>query len=75
MSLVLITAGTLFGILLLGLWGDVVIGAIIVGAARLVEAAAKPVASGPWTTHRRQSRAAADPRPHAPPTRAGSSRG
>jgi hypothetical protein len=75
MSLALITAGTLFGILLLGLWGDVVIGAIIVGAARLVEAAAKPVARGPWSTHGRESRAPAQPRAHAPLARAESSRG
>jgi hypothetical protein len=75
MSLALITAGTLFGILLLGLWGDVVVGAIIVGAARLVQAAAKRVAPGPWSTHRRQSRAPADPRAHAPVARAESSRG
>ena len=39
MSLALITTGIFLGFLLLGLWGDVVIGAIIVGAARLAEAA------------------------------------
>ena len=75
MSLALITTGALFGILLLGLWGDVVIGAIIAGAARLVDAAAKPFAPGSWSTHRRQSRAAADPHAHAPLPRAESSRG
>jgi hypothetical protein len=75
MSLALITTGILFGILLLGLWGDVVIGAIIVAAARLVEATAKPLPPRPWSTHRRQSRAPADPRAHAPLTRAESSRG
>jgi hypothetical protein len=70
MSLALITTGILFGILLLGLWGDVVIGAIIVAAARLVEATAKPLPPRPWS-----SRAPADPRAHAPLTRAESSRG
>lgn len=75
MSLALITAGTLLGILLLGLWGDVVVGAIIMGAARLVEAAAKPVAQRPWSTHRRESRTPAEPRAHAPVAPAESSRG
>jgi len=75
MSLALVTAGTLFGILLLGLWGDVVVGALIVGAARLGEAAAKPVARGPWRTHRRQSRASTQSRAHAPLARAKSSQG
>jgi hypothetical protein len=52
MSLALIGAGFFLGIVLLGLWGDVVIGAIIVGAARLAEAAARPIARTLSSTQR-----------------------
>lgn len=74
MSLALITTGTLFGILLLGLWGDAVIGAIIVGAARLIEAGAKLLARWPASTHRRQIRTPAEPGVRASLARGGSGR-
>ena len=70
MSLALITTGTLFGILLLGLWGDAVLGAIIVGAARLIEAGAKLLARWQGSMHRRQSRTPAEPGARAPLVRA-----
>jgi hypothetical protein len=74
MSLALIGAGVLFGIFLLGLWGDVVIGTLVVGAARLAEAMVRPVAHT-WrrARHGPSFRAPAEPRPPAALVRAGSS--
>jgi hypothetical protein len=71
MSLAIITAATLIGILLLGLLGDVLIGATIAAAVRLTEAAAKPVALVTHRIrHRPAGRAAAEPRATAPIVRA-----
>ncbi len=74
MSFPLIGAGVFLGIFLMGLWGDVVIGALIMGAARLAEAMAKPVAHT-WrrARHGPSFRAPAEPRPPAALVRAGSS--
>jgi hypothetical protein len=44
MILPLITAGVLAGFVFVGFWGDVAIGALIVGAARLGEAVATTIA-------------------------------
>jgi hypothetical protein len=73
MSLALIGAGTVLGIFVLGVWGDVVIGAVVVGAARLVEAAARPVKRRLRAQRAPSGRVAAEPRRRAPLVRAGSS--
>ena len=43
MNLALHGAGVVLGIVLLGLWGDVVIGTLLTGAARLVTTMTEPV--------------------------------
>jgi hypothetical protein len=64
MSLALIAAGIFLGFVVFGVWGDVLIGAVIVGTARLAEAASKSVSRGLRRTQRGLHRAPAER--HAP---------
>jgi hypothetical protein len=63
MSLALVAAGIFLGFVLFGVWGDLVIGALVVGAARLVEAASASVARR-RSSEREEHRAPAEV--HAP---------